>query len=166
MQIKIVKSLKMQSGAATLLIAVIMLIAISLVTFLTGKTVLMETKMAANNYRASQAMADADAGMDYALAYFDDGGLDHDGNGLDVIIIAPGSSSITFYNTATLLPLPSCVGASVPATNQKSALIALTGTSDDGSASRTIYQCVGTRNLLKGSGPKQTLVSGSVVDLT
>jgi len=170
-----------QSGAVTLLTSIILLIAITLVTFLTGKTVLMETKMSANNYRTSQAIAAADAGMDYALAYFDAGGLDHDDDdtldhedvdidvdldGIQEPFTNPPFATITYFNASTVAPLPSCVNTSAIVDNKKSALIQVIGTSDDGIASRTIYQCVGTRNLLKGGGPKQTLVSGSVVDLT
>jgi len=180
MQIITINKIYKQSGAATLLTSIILLIAITLVTFLTGKTVLMETKMAANNYRASQAIAAADAGMDYALAYFDAGGLDHDNDDtldhedgdIDVNdddvqdFIQPNLTTITYFNASTTAPLPSCVSTSAITNNKKSALIQVIGTSDDGLASRTIYQCVGTRNLLKGGGPKQTLVSGSVVDLT
>jgi len=177
--------LKHQKGAATLLTAVILLIAITMVTFITAKTVLMETKMVANNHRTSQAIASAQAGMDYALAYFDDGGLDHDTDGIldpidpDVDVdadgiqdfIAPLSSTVVFFNkssTSAVSPAPyPCVDSSLDSlNNQKSALVQVTGTSDDGTASRTLYQCVGTRNILKGGGPKQTLVSGSVVDLT
>jgi len=198
MKIKKLNDLKHQRGIATLFTAVILLIATTLVTFLTARTVLMETKMSANNYRASQAIAAADAGMDYALAYFNGTGLtvagsDHDGDGsLDHFPLAingtgdasvdadgdgvqdftrPNRATIVFYSESSVAavnpaPLP-CVNPSIDGTgNQKSALIQVTGTSDDGTANRTIYQCVGTRNLLQGDGPKQTLVSGSVVDLT
>lgn len=162
---------------ATLLTVVILLIAITLVTFLTAKTVLMETKMTSNTYRASQAMANADAALDFALAYFNgDGssaaGLDHDGDGirddidpsLDVNGVGGGHHDIdSFY--------PSIVfdnndGHCTSANSMKSALITVTGTSDDGVARRTLQQCVGTRNLLDGGGPAQTLVSGASVGLT
>jgi len=195
---KLTQSLRSQKGVATIFIAVILLIATTLVAFLTGKAVLQEIKIAANNYRASQAITAADSGMEYALAYFNgigfsvagsdhdnDGNLDHspvapngtgDGN-VDVNadgaqdFIAPNRTTIVFYNQSSIAvanPAPiSCVDSSVDGTgNQKSALIEVTGTSDDGVASRTIYQCVGTRNLLKGGGPKQSLVSGASVGLT
>jgi len=187
---KLTQALKSQQGAATLFTAVILLVATTLVAFLTGKTVLQEIKITANNYRASQAITAADAGMEYALAYFNgvgfsvagsdhdnDGVLDHVDNAIDVNgdgaqdFTAPNRAAIVFYNQSSIAaaspaPLP-CVSSSVDGTgNQKSALIEVTGTSDDGVASRTIYQCVGTRNLLKGGGPKQSLVSGASVGLT
>jgi len=194
---KLTQALKSQQGAVTLFTSVILLVATTLVAFLTGKTVLQEIKIAANNYRASQAITAADAGMEYALAYFNgvgfsvagsdhdnDGKLDHfpiaaNGSGDDDLVAvdsaddftAPVRATIVFYNQSSIAavrPAPlACVSPSVDGTaNQKSALIEVTGTSDDGVASRAIYQCVGTRNLLKGGGPKQSLVSGASVGLT
>jgi len=58
-----------QQGAVTLLTAVVLLISITLVGFLTAKTVLVETQMTADNYRTSQAAAAASAAMDQAVAY-------------------------------------------------------------------------------------------------
>jgi hypothetical protein len=68
--------LNTQYGAVTLFMSVILLIAITLVTFLTAKTVLQETKMVANNYRAIQASNAAEAAMEYAIAYFKKAGFD------------------------------------------------------------------------------------------
>jgi len=177
MQIKTISPLRKQYGAATLLTAIILLIATTLVTFITAKTVLMETKMASNNYRAAQALANADAAMNFAIAYFNgDGssiaGLDHDTDTIrddidgdvDVDSVGGGHHDInTFFTT---IVFDNNDGTCTSANSMKSALITVTGTSDDGIASRTISQCVGTRNLLDGGGPDQTLVSGSTVGLT
>jgi hypothetical protein len=71
-----------QRGAATLLTAVIMLIGITLIALLVAKTVLVETKITADNYRTSQATAAASAAMDRAVAYYmQGGGIDHDHDG-------------------------------------------------------------------------------------
>ena len=67
---------KKQKGAATLVTAVILLIAITLVALLSGKTVLNETKIAASNYRITQASAAANYAMDLGFNYFDSGGFD------------------------------------------------------------------------------------------
>jgi len=162
-----VSTLSKQKGMATLLTSVILLIAVTLISFLTAKAVLKETQMTANNKRAQQAFSAADAAMEYAVAYFNGNGfsiagLDHDSDGDindadDVINPNPLISSIIFNNND---------GVCTTAGNLTSALITTTGSSDDGTASRTIIQCVGTRNLLKGGGPKQTLVSGGSVGLT
>jgi len=71
-----INTLKCQQGAATLFTAVILLVAITLVSLMTAKTVLQETKMTANSYRTAQAAQAANAAMDYAISYFKSGGLD------------------------------------------------------------------------------------------
>jgi len=70
------KSKRRQQGAASLLMSVILLIAITLVVLSTAKTVLMDTKIAADNYRTAQAVAAATAAMDRAIGYFMAGGFD------------------------------------------------------------------------------------------
>jgi Tfp pilus assembly protein PilX len=65
-----------QQGAATLFTALVLLICITLVSLLVSKTVLVETKITADNYRIGQAAAAASAAMDQAVAYFNAGGLD------------------------------------------------------------------------------------------
>jgi len=153
-----------QKGMVTLFTSVILLVAITLVALLTAKTVIQETKMTANNYRAAQAFAEAAGAMDYAIAYFNSGGLDHDSDGIvddvdnaDVTFSPPGASTIAFDNND---------GSCTSADNMKSALITVTGTSDDGIASRTIRQCVGTINIFSEEGPQQPMVSRGGVGLT
>ncbi|MDF1582799.1 MAG: PilX N-terminal domain-containing pilus assembly protein [Methyloprofundus sp.] len=169
MKSKSKKAFSSQNGAATLLTAVILLIATTLVAFMAGRTALQEVKMTANNYRAAQAIAAADAGMEYALAYFNGiglpvAGLDHNGDGVadnmtkaDFFTLTGINAEYTYDNND---------GNCTSASSQKSALITVIGYSDDEIGTRTIRQCVGTRNLLKGSGPKQSLISGASVELT
>jgi len=76
----IMQSINKQKGAVSLLTGVMLIIATTLVVVSSGKTVLQETKMTANSYRTAQANAAANAAMDYAVAYFIDGGLDHHDN--------------------------------------------------------------------------------------
>ncbi|MDD5412106.1 MAG: hypothetical protein PHF31_11955 [Methylobacter sp.] len=85
-----------QRGAATLLTAVVLLIGITLVTLFTAKTVLVETQMAADNYRMTQAVAAANAAMDYGVAYFNAGGLDHNTDlAVDYTIASPCNLKLT-----------------------------------------------------------------------
>jgi len=140
-----------QKGMVTLFTSVILLVAITLVALLTAKTVIQETKMTANNYRAAQAMAEAGGAMDYAIAYFNDGGFDQDGvAGIDDILPAITLSA----------------GICTPVLSAKAALITATGTSDDGIASRTISQCVGTIDIFGKNEPKQPMISRGGVGLT
>jgi len=154
-------ALSRQKGAATLLTSVILLIAITLVTFLTAKTVLQETKMTANNYRAAQAIAHADAAMDFAVTYFNENGIDSDSDGsVDTQgdeFTAPALSTITFDNND---------GTCTTYDDMKSALITATGTSDDEIGVRTITQCVGSINIFSDEGPQQPLISKGSVSLT
>ncbi|MDD5578390.1 MAG: hypothetical protein PHY16_03795 [Methylobacter sp.] len=179
-------TLNSQRGAATLLTAVILLISITLVTLFTSKTVLVETQMAADNYRTSQAVAAANAAMDYGVAYFNAGGLDHNA---DLVVDYTTASrcnlklsSATQTNAQTLCN-PATAASGVQATsaqmfynnniascttenNMKSALITAIGFSDDGLGQRTITQCVGTIDVFGGNTPKQPLVSRGAVGLT
>jgi len=149
-----------QKGMVTLFTSVILLVAITLVAIFTAKIVIQETKMTANNKRAQQAFFAADGAMDYAIAYFNDGGLDHDGNGVVDVDVGVGvllNATILFNNND---------GNCTNAGNMKSALITTTGTSLDETASRDISVCVGSRGFLKGGGPKQSMISGASVGLT
>jgi len=67
---------RQQRGAASLLMSVILLIGVTLVVLSTANTVLMDTKIAADNYRTAQAAAAAQAAMDRAIGYFMAGGFD------------------------------------------------------------------------------------------
>lgn len=81
----ITNNLKLQRGVASLLTAVVLLTCITLVALFTSKTVVIETKMTADNYRTSQATEAAQAAMDHAVAYYGVGNnIDYDGiNGPD-----------------------------------------------------------------------------------
>lgn len=164
-----VVSRKQQQGAVTLFTSVILIIAITLVTFLTAKTVLQETKMTANNYRASQAVAEAEAAMDYAITYFNNGGFDQDG---DEIIDDVDAGGVTFSPPGVTFSPPGTstvvlsAGACAPVLSAKTALITATGTSDDGVANRSISQCVGTINIFSDEGPQQPLIARGGVGLT
>ncbi|MCF7971474.1 MAG: hypothetical protein K9L22_09970 [Methylococcaceae bacterium] len=173
-----------QKGAANLFVAVILLIGITLVAISATKTVLTETKIAANNYRTVQATAAAQAAMDRAVAYFMAGGLDQDG---DATVDYELATPFTFT-----LPETPVAGAQLTSAqfyfdnaddNQcdcqlvvakdsdsdgdgdcmggfNAALIIAQGRSDDNSAVRTISQCVGSVDIFNnGESPQQPFVS-------
>lgn len=170
-------NLKNQRGAASLLTAIVILIGITLVTLTTSKTVLVETQIAADNFRTTQAVAAANYAMDYGVNYFDNGGFDQDADGvMDFIAVGTTpnvpnltstdgsqttSATLTFSNT----PGNGCVDAAATADNESGMIIAR-GFSDDTLATRRITQCVGPLNVLRSGGPKQPLVSQSNVALT
>ena len=164
-----------QRGAATLLTSVIIFIAITIVAMLSGKTILNETKIAADNYRISQAVAAASYAMDYSVNYFNSGGFDQvinaDGtSGSDGIADVLGALTLTsadsFLTTAATVEFEHDAAGCGGGTSWKSGMITATGFSDDGLATRQITQCVGPLGLLKDEGPDQPLVSRGQVFLT
>ncbi|MBN2843667.1 MAG: hypothetical protein JXM68_11280, partial [Sedimentisphaerales bacterium] len=58
-----------QSGAATLLVAVILLIVITVVTLYTANVGLQDQRISGNDFRAKVAFSAAQAGLDYAESY-------------------------------------------------------------------------------------------------
>lgn len=183
-------NLNRQQGAVSLLTAMVLLTGVSLVVLTTSKTVLVETQIGADNYRTSQAVAAANYGLDYGVDYTDENGFDQVSiaatspyavtNGPDNLVdfttpprslTVPNLTSafggqttsvaMTFDNTAGTRCVPA--GATPDMTN---GTITATGRSDDGVAVRTITQCVGPLNILRGSGPKQPLVTQGTVALT
>lgn len=61
-----------ERGAATLVTAIILLVAITLMTFASARVSVMEQKMSANDYRAKQAFEAAQAGIEHAIAVLND----------------------------------------------------------------------------------------------
>ncbi|MGD7036889.1 hypothetical protein [Methylotuvimicrobium buryatense] len=168
------KNLNYQRGAASLIVALILLIAITIVVLFTAKTVLVETQITADNYRTTQATAAASAAMDQAIAYFNNQGIDagapaytNDVEDLPQcganssaspathITLTSGSQTtraLFFFNNVFYDPDDpnNCQGQTspdntpLPITYQDRAQITARGWSDDCAAVRTIIQCVGT----------------------
>lgn len=159
-----------QRGVVTLLTAVILLISITLIALLTTKTVLVETQIAADTYRTNQAVAAANAAMDYAVQYFDEGGFDHDRDGaIDVIANRTFTSSDGTQTTTASITFLNTIGSRCVPTGtatMKDGMITTTGFSDDGLAQRTISLCVAPLAVLRDDGPKQPLVAQGNVALT
>ena len=172
--------LNTQRGVASLLTALVLLICITLVALISSKTVLVETQIAADNYRASQAVAAANYALDYGINYFDNGGFDqvvnatgaagHDGI-VDVMTVPAlisgfvggqtTTATLTFSNAASTRCVPA--GAT---TDMKNGMLTATGFSDDRLATRAISQCIAPLNILRDGGPKQPLVAQGNVGLT
>ncbi len=161
-----------QRGAATLVTAVLLLIAITVVTFLTARTVLVETKQTADNYRTMQAVSAANYAMDFAVNYFDAFGFDQDDDGVIDTLTVPDltsdySASHTITATAAFDNTPGnrCVDPAATA-DMSHGMITAVGFSDDLEATRTITQCIGPLEILQDDGPDQPLISRAQVALT
>ncbi|WP_303907624.1 pilus assembly PilX family protein [Thiohalomonas denitrificans] len=133
-----------QSGAATLLISLILLMAITMVTVFTAKSILLEGRIANNEFRAMEAFEAADAGIDFAFGYLDEG-LDPENNGL--FVDADGNPIVAVdpdVPTVTLTPMTLASGSAFTLTfedlGDNRVRITSTGTSADGLASRTSTQ--------------------------
>ena len=60
-----------QSGMATLMFAVVLLIALTVITFLSAKTLLTEQAISANEYRSKEVSYAAEAALEYGIAWLD-----------------------------------------------------------------------------------------------
>ncbi|PKM36569.1 MAG: hypothetical protein CVV06_10390 [Gammaproteobacteria bacterium HGW-Gammaproteobacteria-10] len=144
-----------QKGAISLLTALILLIGISLITFFTAKTVLVETQISANNYRTSQAVAAAQAALDQGTALFMAGGTDHVINEGNPALLNLGTNNALFY-------FDNVAGnrCGVDVGDNNAALLIARGWSDDATAMREISQCLGTFDIFAGGkSPEQPFVT-------
>ena len=184
--------LKKQTGAVTLFISVMLIVSITLVAILSGKTILTETKIAADNYRISQAVASANYAMDYGVNYFDNGGFDQIGaiDATTGAVIGDGTidtiaelsltstdnaqttyASISFHNDPDIGAGASqnfarlCLATGISPRLDVGTMVAI-GWSDDREAIRTITQCIGTLEVVRNEGPKQPLVAQGQVMVT
>lgn len=58
-----------QSGVATLMFAVVLLIALTVITFLSARTLITEQAISANEYRSKEASYAAEAALEYGIAW-------------------------------------------------------------------------------------------------
>ncbi|MCU0921782.1 MAG: pilus assembly PilX N-terminal domain-containing protein, partial [Burkholderiaceae bacterium] len=65
-----------QRGLATLVVVMVLFFIVSLVAAYTSRNMIFEQKTSANQYRSTQAMAAAEAGVDWALAMLNGGRID------------------------------------------------------------------------------------------
>lgn len=166
-----------QKGAAVLLTAVILIIAASIILFVSARIALNQSKTSANDYRTAQAVEAALAGIDQGVLVFNETGQVIDtslfaspadiANLTDTCPSTPGTGVghttgadtlgiYYFSNSDATTPPDRCEsgGASDAGT-----LFAV-GWSDDCSAIRQMSVCLGTIPILnEGEGPKQPFVT-------
>lgn len=144
-RIALYKTFRYQRGGVTLITALVLLVAITLVTIFASRTAVMEQKMTGNEIRAKQAFEAAQAGMEHMMAYAADGGVDHDNDGtIDMASSVTATlSNLAAYTAQYCAPasaLPTCSSV----TDFNNVLIYAVGRSGDGTASRTLTQIVRT----------------------
>lgn len=155
-----------ERGAATLIIAMILLFTITLISILTARTTILETKITANEFRGKQAFESADAGMQYAIAYVGTGGATRSGSSPLVLTDTLGNNA---SYSGTLFDEDS-TAAEVLGTNcavpipENHVCINSTGSSDDAEFTRTISQLVLIASPISNP-PKSPLTSKSIIDI-
>lgn len=167
----------LQRGAATLLTAVILLFSVSLVAVLISRSVQMESKVNADNYRAVQALNAANAALDYAFAYFEVNGMnnyiksDEEDDGYPQEPFNPPEFKLTdpdnsnkilgyakFYFINNLTDNEYACGGTE--SSLRRGMVVASGWSDDFEARREITACLTSPDIFAGgTGPKQPFVS-------
>lgn len=146
-----------QRGAATLMVSMVLLVAVTLVVIVTARSSVMEQRVSANDMRAAAAFQSAQAGMDYAMAYLrSPGGMFKNSTNIgDPADVLPpddledengrvvGSYQVAFCLSDTDPDTLSCddvTACTAPARPSRQALILSCGWSDDGIAQAGIVQ--------------------------
>lgn len=178
---------KHQQGAATIFVAMILLVAITLLTLYTASSSITETKISVNELRSKQALAAAQAGVDLAIANLNNGGdftykatqaglnatasLSFTSPTQTLAITAPYVHSSFCNATTAAASLPTCPDAqaaitcTAPSAGQTLAWLVSCGWSNDQAARRRIITLAGKPPAVPGT-VTNPLTSGSTVALT
>lgn len=181
-----------QSGAVSLLTALILVIAVTLLALFSARIVVNETRVAASDYRTSQAVEAAMAALDEGMAVFNANGAR-----IDPTFTAPTQAQLdTLVANCTATPPTAAttnaqeVGIpdlAAPATlglyyftntvaggdrcgangEEDAGTIVAMGWSDDCTAQRTISACLGSVPIFRdGNGPKQPFITGGSIGIS
>ncbi|OGT18947.1 MAG: hypothetical protein A2V90_03080 [Gammaproteobacteria bacterium RBG_16_57_12] len=138
-----------QRGAATLVTAVVLLFALSLITVYAAQIGVIEQRISANDYRSKQAIEQAQAGLEQGITAFDNtwfNGVGSDSGSTNVVNL--GAFSVTVQR--------------VVKDDDTLARISTTGSSDDGTASSTVSQLVKRIPLLTGTPPAPLIAAKEI----
>jgi Tfp pilus assembly protein PilX len=167
-----------QRGAATVFVTMVLILAVMLIAAYTNREAIMEQRLSANEVRAKQAFAAANAGIEHALAYLRSGGLDHNNDGtVDTITsdaLTNGTGQATYYKVAYCgsAAIPVCpathagaLACAAPTDITKVAAVAC-GWSDDDSSVQRLVQVMGATPSLGGTISTPVIARGTVNLLT
>lgn len=160
-----------QRGMLTLAISLVILMLSTLVAFNVSRAILMEQKITNNDNRAKMAFEAAEAGITAALDYFE---TDPDRDGVDNDCALPASSTIDCVfdtdsdgvgdtNTSAIGSASVTLTLTDLSGDMTSIQIVAVGTSDDGSASRTITQTLVTIDPLPNAPDNPVITRGSMI---
>lgn len=156
-----------QRGAMTLLVSAVLFLMAMLILLYVNRGAIAEQRMSANERRAKEAFAHAVAGIDHALAYMRDGGIDQNGDDAPDPVV--GARYRTAYCSLAVEP-PACNAtydaamACTPPAAPADVLAWSCGWSDDnGSVQRVIQHLRGSAST--AGNASTPLVSRGATDL-
>jgi hypothetical protein len=168
---------------ATLLVTLVILTTITFITIYTSRTVLMEQKIATNDFRGRMAFEAAESGSEMAMAYVA-GGRDMDNDGLlpcapqflaDATLCGDYDDDEFIFDTdndtvpdSNILTLPDGSQVSIALSAQNSGDLIITritavGVSDDRAATRTITNTIALLSPLPNVPENPLITRGTVV---
>ena len=151
-----------QEGVITIVLAIVLLILTSLVAVYTGGAILFERKIAANEFRSSQAFEAAESGMSTALAYIGArGGADKDRDGaIDPVFDTDGDGigNVSSDNYGDGSSVTVTVTGAFPNFD-----IAAVGVSDDRTATRTVRTIGTTADGLPNTPDNPVTARGEII---
>ena len=151
-------SFKRQRGVATLSTALILLLAITLMTFSAARVGVVEQQIAANDYRAKQALHAAEGGLERAV---------YNSNAVTPVLnttytdVLPGSTSKTPPCDVPGICYSYVYTSALAATSRNLLRVTATGYSDDGSARKTVVQYIKKYSVLRGLPSDPVRTAGS-----
>lgn len=151
-----------QTGSATLAMSLILLILITMVSVYTSRTVLLEKKISANDFRERQAFEAAESGLTTAISYLASaGGFDKDNDGVldpvfDTDADGIGDTNNLVYSDNSSVTVT--LNGAFPSFELQSV-----GLSDDLTATRTVQSLVATVDALPNAPDNPLTTRGTVI---
>ena len=151
-----------QTGSATLAMSLILLILITMVSVYTSRTVLLEKKISANDFRERQAFEAAESGLTTAISYLASaGGFDKDNDGVldpvfDTDADGVGDTNNLVYSDNSSVTVT--LNGAFPSFELQSV-----GLSDDLTATRTVQSLVATVDALPNAPDNPLTTRGTVI---
>ncbi len=152
---------KKHKGAATLVIAVVLMITATLIVMLTADQTRTQEKIVANQQRSQEAFQAAEAGLDYAIVYLNQNRaaiLANVSSGYLLVFSNSFTTNVVLGNNSSY----SFVYLNPIANNYSLITVTSTGTSSDGSVTRTVKQNVYFSSYLQTPPTSSLVTKGSL----
>jgi len=157
-----IRNIQRQKGMSTLVVILLLMFVATMVTLFTANSTIREQQVSANQYRADQALSAANAGLDYAVAYYSKNtGPDANADGVVDVLAVPNTvlngENLQVFATVTYTDGDATVDRNGDGNFSNDALdrphtVTSVGFSDDRSATRTVIVQVDSLGLLPTGG--------------